>query len=140
MFLFARDDLLLLQVNAYEVIQAHINIGYPHQREPRYEKSAPVGQQQFKAGQDQHEDSDVMRKAVLAGKEIEKLAGDEGFALLTAAYTVLARFAKDFLVGNGPGNACNRDCQYKKVDDLCCQRHVSETARESCLFFKLCPA
>ena len=47
------------------------------------------------------------------GKKVEELTFGNGFALVAAVEAVLAWFAKNFFVGNGPCDAGNGYCQCK---------------------------
>ena len=47
-----------------------------------------------------------MAETIFTGKEIEKFAFED-VALVALALAVLACLAKDFFVGDGPGDRCN---------------------------------
>ena len=104
------------------IVDAHILICYPDQREQRNQVSAPVGEQQFESSDEQEQGGNVMAEAVLAGEEIEEFSLVPAKAVVTATFAVLAWFAKDFFVRHGPGNARDRNCQHKQFDDLQPQR------------------
>ena len=107
-----------LDVETQPVINAHVLVCHPHQREPRDQISAPVGKQYLEL-RDEHEGGgDVMAEAILAGEEIEEFSLIPTPAILTAPLAVLTRFAKDLFVRNRPGDARNRNRQQKKLDDL----------------------
>ena len=50
---------------------------------------------------------DVMAEAILACENVEQLPPDDSAAMRALLLAVLAEFAEDFLVSNGPGNAGN---------------------------------
>ncbi len=63
-----------------------------------------------------------MAKTIFAGKEIKKLPTGNitGLTLLLA---VIPRLAKNFLMRDGPGDACNGNGKQEQPDDLKRQGH-----------------
>jgi hypothetical protein len=51
---------------------------------------------------DQHKNGDIVAEAVLAGENIKKFPHEQGLALLAADEAVVAYFAKNLLMGDGP--------------------------------------
>ena len=61
-------DLLVLDIEAKTVVDAHVLIGHPNQREERDEISAPVGIEQLEARNDEEEGGYVVAEAVFASE------------------------------------------------------------------------
>src|SRR5580698_972314 len=93
--LFGGDsDVLVLDLKAQPIEDAHVNIGDPDEREPCDEVTAPAEVEHLEAGEDEEECGDVVREAVFAGEEIEELSRYERLAVLGALLAVFARLAK----------------------------------------------
>ena len=66
-------DVLVLDLKAQAVEDAHIHIGYPHQCKPGDDVAAPSCIDKLEAQEQQCEGRDVVRKTILASEEIEEL-------------------------------------------------------------------
>lgn len=102
-FFVLRFDAFFFDVYSDEGIEAHVDIGDPHQRKARYDVSTPVVNQQGEAGEDQHQDGDVVAEAIFAREEVKELPDQDVPALLAHPYKIGPRLAKYFLMGDGPG-------------------------------------
>lgn len=65
-----------------------------------------------------------MAKTVFARKKIKELSGQKVFAVLGALDAPFMWFSKNFFVCNSPAYASNRNCKYKKPDNLNCYSHI----------------
>lgn len=74
-FCFLRLDfhLLMLDIQAKVVVNAHVLIGNPHQSEKGNEIAAPIGVEQFEAGDNKKSRRNIVAETVFAGKQIKKL-------------------------------------------------------------------
>src|SRR5579864_288901 len=64
-----------------------------------------------------------MTEAVLTSEKAEELANENALGAITFPLTILARFAKYFLMGHRPRHAGDRYTQYQEPDDLKSQSH-----------------
>lgn len=106
-FLFG-DDLLFFQVYSDQVINAHVHIGYPHQREAGNHVATPIGVNQLISGNDEDKKSNVMAETIFAGKQVEELALVKVLAIDRFFDAKLPQFPKYFFLGKCPGNTGNR--------------------------------
>ena len=104
------------------VVNAHVLVRDPHQRQPRDQITSPIRKQQLEARDDEKSRGDVVTEAVLAGEEIEEFSFVPATAVFTASDTVFTRLAKDLFVRHRPGDAGNRDRQQKQFENLKAQR------------------
>lgn len=114
---------LMFDIEAKTVEEAHIDICDPDQREPRNQVAAPTQVEHLKPGDDEEQNRDVVAETVLAGEEIEELSSNERTAVLTAVLAPIAGFAEDFFVGHGPRNARNWKREQEEVSDLAGKTH-----------------
>ena len=71
-----------------------------------------------------------MAEAVLAGEEIKEFSFVPAPAITAAPPAILARLAKDFFVGDGPGDARDGNREYEEFDQLQAQRrHRLDSSR-----------
>src|SRR5450755_672672 len=68
-----------------------------------------------------------MAEAILAGKQIKELALIHGSAGLAVAYAIIASFAENFFVRDGPRNRGHRDGQNHQGQKLLPQAHATLT-------------
>ena len=57
-----------------------------------------------------------MTEAILAGEEVEEFPFVPTPAAPAAPLTILTRFAKDFFMGDGPGNAGHGNCEDEEFE------------------------
>jgi len=115
-------DSLALEIEPDSPKQAHVNIGYPDQREASDQIASPAANQQFKPGNDQEECRYVMAETVLTREQVEEFSLRQLAAGLTAFSAPFASFAKHFLMGNGPGYTGDWNGQQEQLDDLFADR------------------
>lgn len=92
----------MLYSDPQPTIETHPLIGDPWQKKKRNDVSAPIVDEQAKAGQDENTYRYPVAKAVLASKYVKKFASEyaaAGFALIAAC---LAPLTKNFFLGDGP--------------------------------------
>ena len=118
-------DVLVLDVEAKAIEEAHIHVGQPDERELRQHITAPPRIEEREARDDEHQRGDVVAEAVFAGEKIEKFALCEAVTVLALALAPFARLAKDFLVRDRPGGTGDRQRQQHQVSELIRQRHPS---------------
>jgi hypothetical protein len=63
-----------------------------------------------------------MTEAVLAGEQIKEFSFVPAAAVPAALTTVFARFAKNFFMSDGPGDARNGNREHEEFDELQAQR------------------
>ena len=61
-------NLLVLDIEAEMVVNAHVLIGHPYEREQRDQVSAPVVEEKFEAGENQKRRRDIMAETVFTGE------------------------------------------------------------------------
>ena len=93
------------------------------EREEGDQVAAPVVEQQLVMGEHEEKRRHVMAEAEFAGEEEEKLAAYRVGMDLTLTDAIFARFAEDFFMGDGPGDACDREGKRKEPYELQGQRH-----------------
>jgi hypothetical protein len=106
------------QVETDPAENAHVYVGDPHQCETGNQVSAPIRVQQLEAGYDEENHSNVMAETVFAGKQIEEFALVDASARLALASAIVAEFADEFLMCDGPRNGRNGKRQYKQIQYL----------------------
>ena len=89
--------------------KTHVDVGYPDQRELRNQVASPIRVEQLKAREDEERGGDVVAKAVFAGEEIKEFAFVDFAAGFAFGDAVIAEFADDFFVGDGPCHGGYRD-------------------------------
>jgi hypothetical protein len=62
-------------------------------------------------------------EAVFTGEKIEELPNEDGAATLAFALAPVARFAKEFFMGDGPGGACDGNGEKEEVGELAVDWH-----------------
>jgi hypothetical protein len=125
---------LALDVQSQAVIDAHVLIGDPNQRQPRDQITSPIAEQQFVSREKNEDDRDVMTEAIFARKQIKEFSCVPSAAILTAALTVFARLAKDLFVRDGPRHASDRNRQQEQLENLKPQsgHGRAESLRQDC--------
>src|ERR1044072_559888 len=118
LLLDVRLYLLALDVEAEAVVEAHVLVCDPDEREAADEIAAPVFVEQLVARNEEEEDCDVVAEAVFAGKEIEELPLVPAATILALAHAELTRLAEDLLVCHRPGNARDGNCEQEEHCDL----------------------
>ena len=122
--LFGGDgDILMLDLQPKPVEDAHVNVGHPDQGEPGDEVASPAQEEHLEAGDDEKEERDVVREAVLAGEEVKEFSPGQRLAALRLFLAELTRFAKDLFMRNGPRSAGDRDGQEQKKSELNVEWH-----------------
>ena len=111
-------NVLVLNIEAQPVEEAHVYVGDPYQSEPCDDISTPSREQHPEAKDPKGQRRDIMREAVLACEEVEELAAGEGVGAFALALAELARFAKHLFVRNGPGNARDRKREQQQRGSL----------------------
>lgn len=113
----------MFNVEPKAVVDAHILICNPNEREEGKKVPAPVREKKFVPRYGKECCRDIMTEAVFAGKEIKELAPKQASGLYGFLMAILPRFTKDFLMGNGPCDTGNWDCQNQQPRDLNPQSH-----------------
>lgn len=108
----------MLDFQPQPVVEAHVEVCHPHQREPRDEIPAPAGIKQLEVEKDESQPGDVMRKAILAGEKIEDLAYRQCLRALALLLAVVTRLGENLLMGDGPRGACDRQRQQQQHPGL----------------------
>ena len=107
-------DALLLQIEPDPAEDTHVHVGYPDQREARDQIASPVWKQKFVAGDDQEDCRDVVAETIFASEKVEELSlvdTPAGFAL---GNTIIAKFAYDLFMGDGPSHRGYRQSDYEE--------------------------
>ena len=102
LFLDRDGYVFVLDVQAQTIVEAHIKVSDVDEGEPGDEVASPAPIQELKSGDQKKEGGDVVRKAVLAGEEIEEFTLKRASVVLAAVFAKLARLAEDLFVGDGP--------------------------------------
>lgn len=107
--LFGLDgDVLAFNVEAQPVIDAHILVRNPDQREERDHITAPIVKNQLVACNSQESCGHVMAQAIFAGKKVKQLA-PEPRAALALTLAIFLKFTKNRFVSTGPCDASDGD-------------------------------
>jgi hypothetical protein len=122
-FLFGRNlQVLVLDVEAEAVVNAHVLVGYPYEGEEGDEISTPSRIEHVETRDDQEQGRDVVAETVFAGEQKKQFAPGEATGLSRLALTIFARLAEYLFVSDGPGNACHGNSQHKKPHQLYSER------------------
>ena len=78
-FLLADFHLLVFDVEAQAVVDAHILVGNPDEAEEGDGIAAPVGIQEFEMCDDEEKGGYIMAEAIFAGEEVEEFAASAVF-------------------------------------------------------------
>jgi hypothetical protein len=116
-------DSILTDIETQVGVDAHVLVGDPDEGEERDQVAAPVVEQQLVMGKEEEKRGHVMAEAEFAGEEEEKLAAYRVGMDLTLTDAIFARFAEDFFMGDGPGDACDREGKRKEPYELQGERH-----------------
>jgi hypothetical protein len=76
-------DAFALNVETKPDEEAHVDIGYPDERQPPKQQPRPPVHEHSKPGERNRHSRDVMAEAVLAGEHVEELPGDQASTLTT---------------------------------------------------------
>ena len=118
-FLFGRNfQVLVLDVEAEAVVNAHVLVGYPYEGEEGDEISTPSRIEHVETRNDQEQGRDVVAETIFAGEEIKKFAPGEAAGLTRLTLTIFSWLAEYFFVSDGPCNAGHRNSQHKKPRQL----------------------
>jgi hypothetical protein len=115
--------ILMLDLQSQPVERAHIKIRHPDQREPRNQIPAPPVIQHREPCHPKKKQRHIMREAILAGKQVEKLPHHQRPARLCLLLAHLPRLAKHLLMRHRPAHAGNRQRQQKQISKLIRKRH-----------------
>ncbi len=111
LFLFFGADLNLLvfDIEAEVIVDAHVLIRDPDQREEGNQVSSPPGIKKFEACDDQEQSGHVVAEAIFAGEQVKEFAPRQGGRLFRLLLAIIARLSKNFFVSYGPGDTSNGD-------------------------------
>jgi len=113
----------MLDVETEMVVDAHVLIRHPDQREQRDEISAPARVEELEASYDQEQRSHIMAEAIFAGEQVKKFASGQTACLPRLLLAIVARLTKDFLMSNRPGDAGDGDRQDEQPHKLKADNH-----------------
>src|SRR4029453_4731074 len=116
-------DALMTNVEAEPAEQAHVHIRHPDQRKAGDHVTAPIVIQHGEPRDEEPRDCDVVAKAVLAGEQEEKLALPETATTGAPGQAPFPWFPEYLFVSHRPGDARDRYCEEKQVDDLRTKGH-----------------
>lgn len=106
MFLLGSDfEMLMTNVEAQTVVNAHVLIGDPNEREQRNEISTPSAVEHLKTCHHKKECGDIMAQAILASDDEEQFATNEAACGLRLTLAVLPRLAEYLFVRDSPRDA-----------------------------------
>lgn len=108
----------MLDVKPQVVVDADVLVCHPDEREERDEISPPAGIKKFELGNDQEERRDVMAEAIFAREKVEEFPARQAIGLFGLLLAVIARLAKNILVGDRPGDARDRYRQNQQPSEL----------------------
>jgi len=101
-------DVLVFDVEAQPVEEAHINVSDPDEREPRNQVAAPSIEQHSEVKDPEAESSYIVGEAVLAGEQVKKLSLWECRRTLALPLAVLPRLTKNLFMRDCPSDAGDR--------------------------------
>ncbi len=122
-FLSLDFHLFVLDVEPHPVVNAHVLVGSPDQGKERDQVSAPVCKEQMVARDCEHRSGDVMTEAIFAREHIEDFPSEHRPRAVSLSKAILARLAKDFFMGNRPGDAGDWNGKHQQPDNLHTQAH-----------------
>jgi len=105
-------NMLVLNFQSQAVVNAHVLVGNPHQREKRNQISAPIRKQEFETGNQQKQGCDIVAEAVFAGEDVKELTSHKPATVLLRLAELL-QFTKNCFMSHGPRRRSNRYCQKK---------------------------
>src|SRR5579862_3101371 len=108
----------MLDVEAEPVVDAHILVCHPYEREEGDHITPPILEQHPESRKYKDQRRYVMAKAVFTSKKVKKLAPKKTFCPGALALAILSRLAKYLFMGNGPRDASNRNTQHQKPRKL----------------------
>lgn len=107
-----------LDFEPQSVVRAHVNIRDPHQSELRDNKAPPPGIEHLKVGQHQEQPRYVVAEAILARKQVEKLALVKPLAVLASILTELPGLPKNLFMRDRPGDTGDGKAEKQKRTEL----------------------
>jgi len=87
------------------IVDAHILVGDPHQREKRNKIAPPVGIEKFETADYEKQPGHIVAEAIFAGEQIKEFSARQAGRLLRLLLTIVPRFAKNLFMRHRPGNA-----------------------------------
>ena len=106
-----------------------MEVGEPDQSKLGDEVSSPIFVEKREACNQQEDGSDVVAEAVFTSKQVKQFALIELAAVFALSGAPFPRFAKDFFVRYGPGNAGDGNGKKKQESELPVERHRFQYAR-----------
>src|ERR1700722_19443714 len=103
-FLFVGFDLdvFVLDIQAKPSKCTHVEIGDPYKRESGDQITPPSAVEHCESGDCKKGRRNIVAEAIFTGQQIKKFASQESPAGTALSGAPVARFAKYFLVSNGP--------------------------------------
>ena len=90
-FLFGRNfQVLVLDIEAETVVDAHVLVGYPYEGEEGDEISTPSRIEHVETRDDQEHGRDVVAETVFAGEQIKKFTSREAMGLARLSLTIFS--------------------------------------------------
>jgi hypothetical protein len=108
----------MFDVEAKPVVDTHVLVRDPNQREQREKISSPVRQKQFVTRNQQSSCRNVVAEAIFARKEIKEFPPGEALRLFAFLLAILPGFAKYFFMRDRPRDTRDRNTKNKKPYDL----------------------
>jgi hypothetical protein len=112
-FFLANFDAFFPEVEPNPPEEAHIHVGNPDQSETGDEIAAPVGVKKLIASDQQKRRGYVVAETVFTGKEVEELALINPLAYFAFGNAIIAKFANNFFMSDGPRNRGNGEGEKK---------------------------
>lgn len=118
-------NLLALDDEAEPVVEAHVLVCHPHEREAADEVTAPVFVEQVVLRDEEEDESHVVAEAVFACEQVEELSLVPAPAIPALADAEIARLAKYLFVRHSPRDAGDGKPEDEQRDYLRGQIHVN---------------
>src|SRR5581483_8318033 len=99
--------MLVLNFQPQTVVDAHVLVGNPHQREKRNQIPAPIRKQKFETSNQQKQRRHIVAEAVFAGEHIKELTPQKT-AIVLLRFRELLHFAEDRLMSRRPRDTSDR--------------------------------
>lgn len=108
----------MLDVETQPVVNAHVLVCHPDQREEGNYITPPIEEEHLETCEHKDQRRHVVAKTVFTGEKVEKLASQKTLRASALTLTIFSRFTEDFFVSDGPRDAGNGYSQYQEPDKL----------------------
>src|SRR5450432_757339 len=103
-----------LDIEPQPVVNTHINVRNPHQRENSQKVTSPIRIQQFESCEDEEEKRDIVAETIFASEEIKEFSLQNAVSIFTSPLAILAWLTEDLFMRDRPCDRSDGNRQNKE--------------------------